>query len=38
VNIAPGHIIFSQQGVELWRNDVLTFLAKHLTPSTDAPH
>ncbi|HUL75428.1 MAG TPA: alpha/beta fold hydrolase [Vicinamibacterales bacterium] len=30
-NIAPGHLIFSPQGVALWREDVLAFLRAHLT-------
>jgi carboxymethylenebutenolidase len=32
VPIAPGHMIFSQQGVDRWSKDVLAFLAKHLSP------
>jgi dienelactone hydrolase len=31
-SVAPGHMIFSQQGVDLWSKDALTFLAKHLQP------
>jgi dienelactone hydrolase len=29
-NIAPGHLIFSEEGSTSWENDVRTFLAKHL--------
>ncbi len=29
-NIAPGHLIFSEQGVDIWRQDALTFLNKVL--------
>lgn len=29
-NIAPGHVIFSMQGISIWRDDVLTFLRKQL--------
>ncbi|HKC65212.1 MAG TPA: alpha/beta fold hydrolase [Pyrinomonadaceae bacterium] len=25
-NIAPGHLIFSRQGIQIWQNDVLSFL------------
>ena len=32
VPIAPGHMIFSQQGVDLWSKDALAFLARHLRP------
>jgi dienelactone hydrolase len=38
VPIAPGHMIFSQQGVDLWRKDALAFLAKHVATTADAPH
>jgi len=31
-DIAPGHMIFSGQGVDLWSQDVLAFLAKYLKP------
>jgi dienelactone hydrolase len=33
-NIAPGHLIFTANGVALWREDVLAFLAAHLAPRT----
>jgi len=29
-NIAPGHLIFSDQGVTLWEQDIRTFFAKYL--------
>lgn len=29
-NIAPGHLIFSAQGISIWQNDLLTFLKPHL--------
>ena len=29
-NIAPGHLIFSEEGSTIWENDVRTFFAKHL--------
>ena len=29
-NIAPGHLIFSEQGVTIWEQDVRTFFAKYL--------
>jgi dienelactone hydrolase len=29
-NIAPGHLIFSDQGVTIWEHDVRTFFAKYL--------
>ena len=29
-NIAPGHLIFSDQGVDIWRQDALTFFNKVL--------
>jgi dienelactone hydrolase len=29
-NIAPGHLIFSSQGISIWQNDVLSFLRSHL--------
>src|SRR6266567_1541994 len=29
-NIAPGHLIFSEEGSSIWENDVRTFFAKHL--------
>jgi dienelactone hydrolase len=32
VPIAPGHMIFSQQGVDLWSKDALAFLARRLRP------
>jgi len=33
-NIAPGHLIFSEQGYAIWENDVRSFFAKHLGGST----
>ena len=27
---APGHMLFNEEGVSIWRRDVLVFLAKHL--------
>jgi dienelactone hydrolase len=29
-NIAPGHVIFSMQGISIWQDDVLTFLRNRL--------
>jgi len=29
-NIAPGHLIFSSQGISIWQNDLLSFLRSHL--------
>lgn len=29
-NIAPGHVIFSMQGISIWQNDMLTFLRNRL--------
>jgi len=29
-HIAPGHLIFGRQGVDIWKADVLAFLAKYL--------
>jgi hypothetical protein len=29
---APGHALFSFQGVKIWGPDLLTFLAQHLSP------
>ena len=31
-NIAPGHLIFSSQGVAVWRQDVLAFLSANTRP------
>jgi hypothetical protein len=28
--VAPGHLIFHEEGVAIWRRDVLAFLARHL--------
>ena len=28
--IAPGHLIFSEEGSSIWENDVRTFFAKYL--------
>jgi hypothetical protein len=33
--VAPGHAIFVF-GVDIWRQDVLTFLAKHLKPAVQS--
>jgi dienelactone hydrolase len=33
-NIAPGHLIFSEQGSAIWENDVRSFFAKHLGDDT----
>lgn len=32
-NIAPGHLIFSMQGISIWQNDMLTFLERRLKPN-----
>lgn len=29
-NIAPGHVIFSAQGISIWQNDMLSFLRPRL--------
>ena len=29
-NIAPGHLIFSMEGISIWQSDMLTFLRNHL--------
>jgi len=29
--VAPGHLIFSREGVSIWGKDALAFLAQHLT-------
>jgi len=29
-NIAPGHLVFSSQGISIWQNDLLSFLRSHL--------
>jgi dienelactone hydrolase len=33
-NIAPGHLIFSEEGSTIWENDVRTFFAKYLGGDT----
>lgn len=32
-DVAPGHMIFSVQGADLWERDVKEFLAQHLAPA-----
>src|SRR5262249_8690906 len=29
-NVAPGHLIFSAQGISIWQDDVLSFLGSHM--------
>jgi dienelactone hydrolase len=37
-NSAPGHLVFTAQGMHVWERDVLEFLARHLdATSTEAP-
>jgi dienelactone hydrolase len=35
-NIAPGHLIFSMQGISIWQDDVLTFLRNRLNLNSPA--
>ncbi|HEX5125439.1 MAG TPA: hypothetical protein VFW00_01745, partial [Rhodocyclaceae bacterium] len=32
--IAPGHLVFSAQGVDVWKDDVLEFLGRYLGTSS----
>jgi dienelactone hydrolase len=32
--IAPGHVIFSAQGIQIWQNDLLSFLHTYMSPPT----
>jgi hypothetical protein len=31
--LAPGHLLFSAQGLSVWQGDVLAFLGRHLAAS-----
>ena len=35
--VAPGHMLFSDQGSAVWQGDLRTFLAKHLGGNPSAP-
>lgn len=35
--IAPGHLIFTSAGANIWENDVVSFLAEHLVLETARP-